>query len=786
MESNKSLLLVKPHIALLRDKLINDFFYNVSALSENFFIEDICIDLAVFKENQPHVIDNLFLICDVTSNNIDRCHEKFKLVGEVIKRNIYLLFFKNNSFFFYKYLAESKKIINYPTTPVFSFGDFCLFKKDLILPKDLLGLIETIHNHIYANEGYSTAEVFNELIKILMVKFVDEQKSSEEKLDFYLSEAEAVDLHGPEGYRFTQRINFLYEEVASKYPALFKFNEGIKLTPSVLAFTIAQLQRYNLFDMDSDIKGLIFQKVITSGQKGERGQFFTPDPIISLMVNFLKPQFNETVLDPACGTGGFLRQVISFVRSNNKEKDIQYYIKNCVFGTEINPTIARVANLRFIFEGSDAMNVDCCNALSDLKTGSVSKILTRDAYDLILTNPPFGSQGKITDKKTLSSFNLGYKWCGKKPQTLQNGQTPDILFIERCIDLLKPNGRMGIVLPDGDLENPSLEYVRTYILSKCDLIGVIKLPDQAFVPFGTGVKASVLFLKKKENPDINNASFVFFAKINNLGYIYNKNASVLYRKDPFGNPLLDSIGNPIVNEDCTKINKQYELYLQTNKIQDSDDCFVVESKDIKGRFDFEYYSPKYMKNVHYLINRRSIPLHSIAKIIRGKAPLLKQKNKIVKYIEISDLNPSTSEIISYSEIPVHELPSRATFEVRTGDVITSVAGNSIGTSKHASALVTSEYDKSICTNGFKVIRPFAVDPYYLIYYFKTDFFLNQILRLRTGAAIPSVSDDDFNNILVLIPEEEQLKQITIKIQKSFELRAQAKALFAESLSEIYS
>lgn len=447
MESSKSLSSEKAAVGLLKDKLIKDLYYSSAAMSDDSFLDELDLDLVVFRENQPHVLENLFLACDVSSPSIDQCHTKMKRVGKILNRSFYILFFSNTSFLFYKYLPENNQIIEYHAIPTYLFGTTCLYKHDLISPKDLFGLIETIHNHIYANEGYSTAEVFNELIKILMIKFIDEEKGPGERLDFFLSESEAVDLHGQEGFCFLQRINSLYNEVALRYPALFSLNENINLNPNVLAFTIAQLQRYNLFDMDYDIKGLVFQKVISSGQKGERGQFFTPDPIVNLMVNFLKPQINEKILDPACGTGGFLRQVISYVRNNFKENDINNYIKNCVFGTEINPTIARVANLRFIFEGSGAMNVDCCNALSDLKTDSSNKRLTRNTYDLILTNPPFGSQGKITDKKTLSSFNLAYKWQDGKLSTLHNGQTPDILFIERCIDLLKPNGRLGIVLP---------------------------------------------------------------------------------------------------------------------------------------------------------------------------------------------------------------------------------------------------------------------------------------------------------------------------------------------------
>jgi len=212
---------------------------------------------------------------------------------------------------------------------------------------------------------------------------------------------------------------------------------------------------------------------------------------------------------------------------------------------------------------------------------------------------------------------------------------------------------------------------------------------------------------------------------------------------------------------------------------------MVSSDDIRGRFDFEFYEPKYINNLTFLRERSSLKLKNVAKILKGKSTILKQKDKLVRYIEISDVNPSASEIISCSELPVFELPSRATFEVRTGDIITSVSGNAIGTARHASAIVPEEYDKCICTNGFRVIKPFAVDPYYLIYYLKSEYFLNQILRLRTGAAIPCVSDEDFNNILILIPDNKTLSEIIDKVKLSFELRARAKELLNQDFSVLF-
>lgn len=126
----------------------------------------------------------------------------------------------------------------------------------------------------------------------------------------------------------------------------------------------------------------------------------------------------------------------------------------------------------------------------------------RNFFDVILTNPPFGTQGKISDKSVLRNFDLGYKWNQSesgylRSDVLLNGQVPEILFIERCLQFLKPGGRMAIVLPNGDFENSSLSYLRHYIQEMADVLAVIKLPQETFIPSGTGVKTSILFLRKK-------------------------------------------------------------------------------------------------------------------------------------------------------------------------------------------------------------------------------------------------------------------------------------------------
>ena len=119
---------------------------------------------------------------------------------------------------------------------------------------------------------------------------------------------------------------------------------------------------------------------------------------------------------------------------------------------------------------------------------------------------------------------------------------------------------------------------------------------------------------------------------------------------------------------------------------------------------------------------------------------------------------------------MHELPSRASYELKTGYIITAVAGNSVGTAKHATALVTQEFEGCICTNGFRVLRNFRIDPYYLLYFLKSELFLKQMFMYRTGAAIPNVSDSDLANVLINLSDEATIQAISRKMRRAFELR----------------
>lgn len=655
----------------------------------------------------------------------------------------------------------------------------------------LLRVFEDIHNHIYANDGLSPEQALDETIKVLFLKIFDEKNK---KFEFKISSNEYKNIvEGMNDSVFSSRISNLQQETFNYFSNLFEKGEKIKLKSSTLGFVVNKLQNIDLLNSSNDVKGLAFQKFIHTSQRVGRGQFFTPDQVIKLCVEIIQPKANEIILDPTCGSGGFLSSALKYV-SIRQPNLVRKFAKENIYGIEINRTAAKIAKMRMILDGDGFSNIAQCDSLSDWSSldfelnriNNKSNKTHQNLFDVILTNPPFGTQGKITDKSVLRNFELGYKWNetdGKyrKSNEQLNGQVPEILFIERCLQFLKPGGRMAMILPNGDFENSSLTYLRHYIADIAEIFAVIKLPQETFIPSGTGVKTSIIFLRKKNGKK--EAKKIFFGQITKLGYSGNKNGSLVYKKDEVGNTLKNRSGGFQINEDITDIISAYLNFQNKQILNEQENSFLVNKSDISySRLDFEFYKPSYRKKAKTLSLNGAIRLGDLVKIKKSKSQKLQQKDQVVKYIELSDVSTQYNEIINSTEMVVHELPSRASYEIEEGQIITSVAGNSIGTEKHASALVTEEYEGFICTNGFRVLIPNKklVNPYYLLYYFKSKDFLDQIFRFRTGAAIPSILDIDLLNVLILLPSINEQNRIGAIIEDGFKERKQ----FQEKISKI--
>ena len=390
--------------------------------------------------------------------------------------------------------------------------------------QDLITAIKKCHQTLWGGGRLSPPTAFGELCKIIFVKISDEQKPRKNGEPYQFQ----IKTHEPSS-KLAERINELYDEQKVKDPEVF--TESIKVDDRVLRTVVSHLEAINLNKTDLDVKGVAFEQFMDGFFKGDFGQYFTPREIIDFCVKMMKPQNYWDVLDPSCGSGGFLLHALDYMRTQAND----YYEKGTVehfnywhefaakhlYGIEINDEIARVAKMNMIVHDDGHTNVISHDALESIdKMYAHNRGFAKDKFDLILTNPPFGSTINKTQKPYLESFELGNVTDKKGKKTPRKNQSSEVLFIERIWQCLKPKiGRAAIILPDGILTNSSMQYVRDFILEKFQLLAVVSLPQCAFAHFGAGVKASIIFVRKRgkdEAPDDNEP--IFMASPEFIGY----------------------------------------------------------------------------------------------------------------------------------------------------------------------------------------------------------------------------------------------------------------------------
>ncbi|MCA1919277.1 MAG: N-6 DNA methylase [Flavobacterium piscis] len=665
------------------------------------------------------------------------------------------------------------------------YSEESLLPTNLPLPQELhpahnlSAIFDECHNYIYANEGLLKDKIFHEIVKLLFIKLYDEQNVTKDGLQFGITSSEYRNILVSKPNSFEVRINKLFDTVRTKYPSLFS-DDSLKLKPLTLAYIVGRLQYVSLINTPADVKGEAFQTFVYRHQRGDRGEFFTPYPIVRLVVEMIDPMPNERVIDPACGSGGFLIQAISYVCRNNPNIDKIQYVRKQICGIEFNPDVALSATVRLVFEGDSGTEIICANALLENEQFN-------NAFDVVLTNPPFGSKGKIEDQKILKNYLLARKWNKTQngdwevTRNVIAGQTPEILFIEKCLKLLCPGGRMAIVLPDGLLQNITNSHIRFWIRSQAKVLAVVSIPQEAFVPYGTGIKTSLLFLQKLPS----DSEKVFMAQIQKIGY--DVKGQPIYKKTHDGKLVRGKSGLPIIDTDIDKIISEYNRFKNSGHEINQERIYTVPEKSLNTRLDVEHYRPEDRNLIEMLQANGAKPLGELADILKETDEFRLVSNREIRYIAISDVDARTMQVVSYRIIKPHEAPSRATYRVRTGDIITAVSGASTGTQRHATALITEDEDGAICSNGFAVLRNIhGIEPLFLLSYMRTEYFLRQVRRLMTGHAIPAISIEDLSKVLVLVPPKEVQKQISDEIAKVLSMRKEVFKIGGKVIEEVKS
>ena len=468
------------------------------------------------------------------------------------------------------------------------------------------------HNYIHGNEGMPKDAAFWQFLYLIFCKMHDEnlrgKKRQAWQRRFWAGPREQFEEKGRKEIR--KRIEELFNEVKKQYKNIFRGNEEITLSDRALAFIVSELAKYDFTRTDVDAKGVAYQELVGVNLRGDRGQYFTPRGVVKLVVEMLDPKESETLLDPACGTGGFLVATLGhMLKKFREEQDTQPGNENTteflnvhkrlkefaaanVFGADFDPFLIRAAQMNMVLAGDGRGHIYNINSLefplgqlADLP--SAKKEIPLGSVDIIATNPPFGSDIPITDNHILEQYELAHTWEPdgeggfRNTGTAKSSVAPEILFIERCIKWLKPGtGRMGIVLPDGVLGNPAAEYIRWWIMRETQVLSSVDLPVEAFIAeANVNILTSLLFLRRKSEEEKRTEALggteeypVFMAVADKVGF--DRRGNKLYKRTPDGEEIVEPkqyierirIGGRFVERTLTR----------SEKIEDNDLPVIAE------------------------------------------------------------------------------------------------------------------------------------------------------------------------------------------------------------------
>lgn len=417
-----------------------------------------------------------------------------------------------------------------------------LKREDLKPPHTLIQLFKDLRNTLAGRSSGVTLDqiLVSQLIDLIACKVYDEFNTPIGTI----TQFQVFPKEDP--FSLYRRLNDLFQEVRSnaELGQLFS-HEELNLEPDLLSVVVGKLQALELTNAGRDAIGEAFEVFIGTSIRGNEGQFFTPRNVVNLACSVINPRKGEVVLDPACGTGGFLLQALR----NYEDKG---YI--AAIGVDKDSFLARIAGIQLILmRGKHKTRAFNADSLHDASwSGELNKAITKGSVDAIITNPPFGAKINV-NPEVLVNLELGKQWKRNRKteewsvtDSLVENRPPQVLFVEQCLSLLRPGGRCAIVLPDGILGNENLGFVRQYVRAIADIVAIFDLPLETFMP-STSTKTSLLVLRKKNGMA---QESVFMAIPQKCGH------------DRRGKEILNEDGNP--DDDLSAVAQEFLKWSESN------------------------------------------------------------------------------------------------------------------------------------------------------------------------------------------------------------------------------
>ena len=612
-------------------------------------------------------------------------------------------------------------------------GQFFTQKKEYAKKIDLKPIhnLKTIFNEIrdyFAGNvtGITRDEIIAQnIMRLLFCKIYDEKYKTENDLvEFFI-----LNTDSPISLKI--RVDNLFNKVKEEYTDIFNKEETIEISGKDLIYIVEKIEHYSLLEAERDVIGDAFEELISTAFRGGEGQFFTPRNVVKMMIDVFNPHPNDSILDPACGSGGFLVYILRYLIDKG-------YEPYKLVGIDKDAFLAKLAKIYLtLLSNKYKPSIYCENSLTNASewNGITNEILQFNSFDLILTNPPFGAKIPVIGTKLLKQYQLGHVWIKNNnrwnvSETIVEKQSPQVLFIERCLQFLSEGGRLGIILPEGIFGNPSDRYIWEFLSQNSTIVGIVSLSQETFQP-STHTKTSILFLEKRK-PHENEP--VFMAMAYNIGH--NKNGKETYKMKNDGTFILNEKGKPLVDDDLPEIAKNFSYFLKGEPIANNHLGFTINRNELQDYIYIpEYYDPEIKSELKKLEQEKIYDLIVLNTLIENKIITITRGNEIGSQFYGTGNVPfiRTTDIVNW-ELKIDPIKSVSEEVYEKYRQLQDIQENDIlfvndGTYLIGRSAILTKYDKKIIIQShlkkIRVLDKNFINPFYLFYLLNTKLVQNR-------------------------------------------------------------
>ncbi|MCK9424550.1 MAG: N-6 DNA methylase [Ignavibacteriaceae bacterium] len=634
----------------------------------------------------------------------------------------------------------------------------------------LKSAIKSMSRAFRDSEGGSLLDRFEEISKLLFCKLYDEEFNNGKGFSSIVSKNKVE-------VNYDQICN-LFSKAIKKHPTVFVNGRAeLSLDKKAICQVSLILKNYELKTINNDIKGKIYEELIKNTlDKNENQQFFTPRSIVQFIIDLINPEVNHKICDPACGSGGFLISALEYIKRNNNFINLKEFSKTNLSGIEIDSRMVWIAQMNIILHGGHYESIQYLKSGGSLShEKEATEKLPNNSFDIIITNPPFGSDYDL--ESDLNKFELGK---GKK------SRRRGVLFVEKCLNLLKTGGKLAIVLEESILNNTSNEDVRNYIVNNSKIEAIISLPDTTFMPYAT-VKTSIIIASKKKSGTKVNGD-ILMCNIEKLGFAPNG--------DPIYSDERNEKGKLKLLSDFPEALETYREFIRTGKLENRSEKYFITKTRFNEKFerlDTLFHHPSKQTAQEFLTNTK-YPLYRIGELVtiinKLVVPQHEMTEDIVRYIGLANIN-SFDGAYYISEILGEKIKSAVKmFEPNT--IIYSKMRPELRKVIYVPVNEEIGFVSSECY-VFKASN--KILPQYLALVLRSDLVFGQIIFRVTGLGRPRIGKEDLLSVRIPVPPIEKQSEIisifnayetnrNALLEKSRMLQQQANSIVRKSFEEI--